>query len=339
MHRLFAPLAAATFLAPAAGLAEVPAVLVSIKPIHSLVSSLMQGVGEPALLVPGASSPHNFSLKPSDAAHIAEAGTIFWVGESLEVFLEEPLTTLGENAHIVELAETRNLILLPVRDDAAFEPHDDEHGDEHEHEEEHGHEDEHEDAEDHDQHAEDDHGHEDHGHDGIDPHIWLDPVNAKAMVKVIEGALISADPNHATIYINNSAALLGRLDALIGEVDETLAPARGVPFIVFHDAYQYFEARFGVAAAGSITVSPEVQPGAKRIREIREKLKDLEAACVFSEPQFPPRLIGVVTEGTDVRTATLDPLGADLPEGPDLYFDLIRHMGLSLRTCLLDRTD
>lgn len=165
-------------------------------------------------------------------------------------------------------------------------------------------------------------------------HLWLDPVNAQAMVRKIASALGAADPANAARYETNAGATIQRLQALTSEIRDMMAPVAGRPYIVFHDAYRYFEERFGVPATGSITVSPEVIPGAARLREIRGKIQEVEAVCVFAEPQFEPRLVRTVTEGTDARVGELDPLGASIADGPDLYFDLIRGLASSLSECL-----
>ncbi len=192
---------------------------------------------------------------------------------------------------------------------------------------------------DHDKKAENDHGdhdHDDHAHGAFDVHVWLDPVNAKALVHEIEETLAGADPANAAAYEANAKEVMSRLDALTGQVAAELEPVKGKGFIVFHDAYRSFENRFGLTASGSITVSPEVMPGAERVRELRAKVKELGATCVFSEPQFEPKLISTVTEGTSARAGVLDPLGASIENGPDLYFTLIRNMATSFRTCMAE---
>ena len=195
----------------------------------------------------------------------------------------------------------------------------------------------------HDHEKHDDHDHEKHakkehddhdGHGEFDPHVWLDPVNAKAIVHEIEEALVKADPEHASIYKANAHKMMDQLDSLVAELSDQLEPVHEKGFIVFHDAYQYFEQRFDVAAIGSITVSPEVMPGAERVSELREKISDLSATCVFSEPQFEPKLVETLVDGTGARTGVLDPLGATLVKGPDLYFQLLRNMASSLKKCL-----
>ena len=293
--------------------ADGPKVVVSIKPIHSLVAAIMQGVGTPDLIVDGAASPHTYALKPSNARSLQEAKVVFWVGPGMEAFLQKPLAALGSNATIVELDDAPGITKLKFREGGAFEPHDD--GDEHE--------------------ASDDHAHgHNHDHGEFDTHLWLDPHNAKALVSEITTSLVAADPVNALTYQANQKALNDKLDALDTEIASTLAPVKDKPFIVFHDAYQYFEHRYGVRVSGSITVSPETIPGAQRVAEIHSKVADLGATCVFAEPQFEPKLVNVVLEGTSAKSGTLDPEAATLPQGPDLYFDLMRGIASSLKACL-----
>lgn len=311
-------------------------VVVSIKPIHSLVSAVMEGVGTPELIVKGAASPHTYSLTPSQARALQNAKLVFWVGHELEAFLEKPIATLGAGAKHIELMDAHGLVRLDLREGGAFEEHDHDHGhDEHKHEgehkdgehkhDEHKHEAEHKDGE---------HKHEGHHGEEVDAHIWLDPENAKAIVYEVAEALVANDPKNAAAYEKNEQRLLADLNALIAEVRETVAPVRGKGFIVFHDAYQFFEKRFNILAAGSITVNPDTPSSVGWIREIKDKVRDLGAACVFSEPQFPPKIIRTVIEGTNAKTGVLDPLGAGLDDGPGLYFQLIRNMARSLRHCL-----
>lgn len=310
-------------LAAGTGWADAPKVVASIKPVHSLVAAIMQGVGEPKLIVEGAASPHTYSLKPSNAKTLESADVIFWVSHGLEAFLEKPLTALASKAKVVELDDAPGLVKLAFREGGAFEAHDD--GD---HANDHG--------EAHAGHDHDANSPEAHDHDEgeFDMHLWLDPANAKAMAAEIERTLATADPANAATYAANAKALDIKLTALDTELAATVAPIKDKPFVVFHDAYQYFEHRYGVKVAGSITVSPESMPGAERISEIHAKVKQLNATCVFAEPQFEPRLVKVVTEGTSAKSATLDPEAATLPQGPDLYFDLMRGIATSLKNCL-----
>ena len=315
-----------------------PNVVVSIKPIHSLVAAVMAGVGEPTLIVDGGASPHTYNLKPSNARAIESADVVFWVGDGLEKFLEKPLQSLGGKATVVELDDAKGLEKLPFREGGPFEGHD--HGEHESHDHaahDHGSHEDHASHEHADEHKhEDKHEHEGHDHDEgeFDMHLWLDPANAKAMAFEIEKTLITADPQNAQTYQQNTKKLIEDLDALDKEIVATVAPIKDKPFIVFHDAYQYFENRYGVKTAGSITVSPESIPGAERIKQIHAKVKELNATCVFAEPQFEPKLVNVVIEGTNAKSATLDPEAATLEAGPDLYFKLMRGIATSLKSCL-----
>ena len=308
--------AAALLVMPSLAAAEVR-VVASVKPIHSLVASIMQGAGEPSLIVSGAASPHTYSLKPSDAQKLEDADVVFWIGHDFEAFLDKPLEALPGDARVVALSEAPELIKLPFREGGPFEAHDD--GDHEDHAAEAGGEAEH---------------HDDHEHGGIDMHLWLDPMNAKAMAKQISDTLVAADPANADIYRKNTETLDKQLDALDKEIAATVEPVKDKPFIVFHDAYQYFENRYHVRVAGSVTVSPETMPGAERLSAIHAKIGELGAACVFAEPQFEPKLLNVVTEGTTARSGVLDPEGGALTEGPALYGDLLRAMAASLTGCL-----
>lgn len=317
--------------APCALAAEPPAVVASFKPLHSLVAGVMQGVGEPGLLIGTNASPHTYTMKPSNAAQLERAKVVFWIGPDFEHFLEKPLEALASGAKSVELSEAPGVELLDSRAGGTFEDHShDEDG--HDHAEEAGH-----DEEDHDHDHAGESGHDGHGHDhaeGRDMHLWLDPDNARAMAKQIARTLAEVDPANAAAYEKNGAALDERLAALDGELAETLAPVKDRPFIVFHDAFQYMERHYGLKVAGSITVNPEIMPGAARIREIREKIAALGATCVFSEPSFEPRIVTTLVEGTDARAGELNPEGGALDAGPDLYFALMRENATSLTSCL-----
>ena len=385
MRAVKSALLASTFLFTSTAVATADVkVVASIKPVHSLVASVMQGVSEPSLLVKGAGSPHTYSLKPSQAKELQAADIVFWMSHDLEAFLENSIESIAKNAKAVSLMDSHGLMKLNFREGGAFDAHDhghddhgddkhddhghdkhddhgddkhddhghdkhDDHGDDkhddhgHDKHDDHGH-DKHDDHGDdkHDDHGHDkhdDHGHDkhdDHGHDEVDPHVWLDPQNAKSLVHEIEEHLAEIDPSNAAKYEANAKAVMKKLDALTKEIEADLKPIRERGYVVFHDAYQYFEKRFGVSAVGSITVSPEVLPGAERVSELRDKVKSLNASCVFSEPQFEPKLVKTITENTDAGTGVLDPLGANIKDGPELYFTLIRNMAKSLKDCLMN---
>ena len=324
-------------------------VVASIKPIHSLVSYLMDGIGKPDLIVDGYASPHGFAMKPSHAKILQNADLIFWVGEDLENFLEKPLSSIAKKAEKIELIEIKGLQVLKFRERNIFDEHDHEHGhDDHGKKEDdhddHGHDDDHGKKEDDHDHDHDDHGkkeddHDDHGHDDhdghahgeFDPHIWLDPINAKAMLNEMAEHLIENDPKNEAKYKSNLAKALQEIDKLTIDVMTDLSSSDAS--IVFHDAYQYFEKRFNVNILGAFTVNTDVMPGAEQLAEIREIIEHDKVACVFSEPQFNPDIIKAVAKDMNIKTGVVDPLGATLDPGKDLYFNLIRNMSASFKGC------
>lgn len=285
-------------------------VVASIVPVHSLAAAVMDGAGKPHLLVPGKASPHTFAMRPSDARRLEQAQAVFWIGPMLESFLDRPLKALARDAQVVALAGAEGVRTLPFREGGPWEAH--AHGGE-----------------------AGAHGGHDHAHEVIDGHIWLDPRNAAAMTKAIARVLGQLDPANKGRYEANAARAVARIETLDKRLADTLSPVQGKPYIVFHDAYQYFEARYGLTPAGSITVSPEISPGAKRLVEIRARVAQDRAICVFSEPQFEPRLVATLVQGTQAKTAALDPEGARVSPGPGAYFDLMRNLGDDLTRCLI----
>lgn len=303
-----------------------PQVAASIRPIHALVAGVMAGVGEPALLIKGVASPHDYSLRPSDLRTINGAAVVFWVGENMESVLAQPLVNAG-NTRSVELAEAPGVELLEIREGGSWDAHAHDH-DTHDEHDEHGHEDH---DHDHEEHHEE--HHEKH-HGSLDAHIWLDPRNAMAMVAQIARVLGEVDPQRAGTYDRNARQLTDRLKALDRELADTLAPVQEVPYFVFHDAYQYFENRYDLNALGSITLDPERLPGARRVKEIRDRIQAGEARCLFSEPQFQSDLVTTLVEGTSAGTGVLDPLGGDGAAGEEAYFRLLRELAAGLKDCL-----
>ena len=310
-------------------------VVASIKPIHSLISYVMDGVGTPDLLIDGSSSPHTFQLKPSHASMLQEADIVFWIGEDLETFLETPLESIAKDAKQVTLMESKDIELLKFREKNVFDDHDDhgddhdEHGDEHE---EHG--DEHDEHEEHgDEHDEhDEHAHHDgHNHGEFDMHFWLDPEIAKTIVQIAAKEMSEIDPANASKYEANAAKALNELDQLINDIRSKIN--KDATYVVFHDAYQYFEQRFGIEVIGALTVNPEVLPGAKQLAEIRGVIEHEGVNCLFSEPQLNPSIAETIASDTDVKAAVLDPLGAKLEPGKDLYFDVISDIASSFESC------
>jgi len=308
-------------------------VVASIKPLHSLASYLMDGVGKPDLIVEGYGSPHGFSMKPSHAKILQNADLIFWVGEDLEIFLEKPLSSIAKKAEKIELMEIKGLNVLKFRERNIFDKHDhddhDDHGkkeddhDDHEHDD-HDKKEEHADHDDHD-------GHEGHAHGEYDPHIWLDPMNAKVILNEMVEHLIENDAKNASKYKSNLKNAFKDIDKLTADVKADLS--KSTASIVFHDAYQYFEERFDINILGAFTVNTDVMPGAEQLSEIREIIEHDKVSCIFSEPQFNPDIINAVAKDMDIKTGILDPLGATLNPGKNLYFDLIRNMSDSFKGC------
>ena len=279
-------------------------VVTTIKPLHSLIANVMDGVGEPSLIIEGSTSPHSFTLKPSHAKLLEEADLIFWVGEGIETFMERPLESIVKNAEVVEFMEIESIEKLKFREESIYGDHDD-----------------------HDDHA----GHEGHNHGEFDAHIWLDPSNAKEMVHEIAHELGDLDPANKDKYEANAEATIIALDQLIKDVSKDIN--KDAKFVVFHDAYQYFEERFGLRAAGALTLNTDVLPGAKQIDEIQDVIKDRGINCIFSEPQFNPKIISTIADDTNIKTGVFDPLGANIKSGKDLYFKLISNLGNELKGC------
>ena len=307
-------------------------VVTSIKPLHSLASYLMDGVGKPDLIVDGYASPHGFSMKPSHAKMLQDADLIFWVGEDLENFLEKPLNSIAKKAEKIELMDIKGLNVLSFRERNIFDEHDD-------HDDHEGHakkkKDDHDDHDGHAKKKKDDHDdhddHEGHGHGEYDPHIWLDPINAKVILKEMTEHLIENDSKNTSTYKSNLDKALKDIDKLTMDVMTELN--QSVSSIVFHDAYQYFEKRFNVNILGAFTVNTDVMPGAEQLAQIREIIEHDKVSCVFSEPQFNPDIIKAVAKDMNIKTGVIDPLGATLDPGRDLYFDLIRNMSASFKGC------
>jgi zinc transport system substrate-binding protein len=285
-------------------------VVASIKPLHSLTSYLMDGVGKPDVIVDGYNSPHNFSLKPSHAKMLENADLVIWIGEDLETFLEKPLNTIAKKATNIEVMDIEGIQKLEFREKNIFEEHDDHKGD--------------------DDHKKKD-AHEDHGHGTHDPHVWLDPINAKVIIKEITNQLVQLDSKNSSIYKSNSKKALADIDKLVKDIKKKLN--KDLRFVVFHDAYQYFENRFGIQILGALTINTDVMPGAEQLSEIREVIEHEKVNCLFSEPQFNPSIIKSIAKDTKIKTGILDPLGAKLDKGKNLYFDLLNDMVSSFKDC------
>ena len=283
--------------------AKVPRVATDIPPVHSLVSQVMGELGTPKLIIPPGTSPHGYAMRPSEARALQAADVVFWMGQDLTAWFGRAIKALAANATTVALSESKDLIRHPYRTTKNFDTH----------------------------------THDEGEHDAtakIDPHLWLDPDNALIFLDVIATTLARLDAIHADTYLTNAAQAKAALEALKSELNATVQPIRGRPFIVFHDAYHYFEHRFDVEAAGSVSIGDASSPGPARIAAIRGKVQTLGATCVFSEPQFEPKIIATIIEKTAARSGILDPVGATLKPGPNQYSQLLRHLAHGLLTCL-----
>ena len=300
-------------------MADVPNVAADIAPVHSLVSRVMDGIGAPKLVVQSGASPHGYRLRPSEAKALQDADLVFWMGEKLTPWLDGALKTLASKASITTLMDQEGVILHDFRESVLFEAHDhSDHNDEKDH-------DDHDDDKDHDDH--DDHG-------GHDPHSWLSPENAKLWLNIIASKLSVSDPENAATYFMNAAAGQTEIKEMITEVSATLKPVQGGKFVVFHDAYQYFENDFDFYASGAISLSDASDPSPARVAKIQKRIRDEGIQCVLAEPQFKRGLVATVMEGSEATASVIDPMGADLKTGPKLYTQLIINMAKTLRNCL-----
>lgn len=306
-------------LTASSALAEVPRVATDIAPVHGLAAKVMEGLGTPDLIVPPDASPHDFALRPSQARALQDAGLVIWIGPDLTPWLERTLNSLS-TATTLELNALPGTHLVDWRDLEAFgEDHDDDDD-----------EDDHDDHEEEHDEGEDDHGHE---HGTADPHSWLDPENAKTWTDAIAAELARQDPENAATYQANADAAKAAIDAATAEAAERLAPHRDAGFLVFHDAYQYFEAHFDLHATGSIADSDAAMPGPGRIRELQARIAEDGIACLFAEPQFESGLIDTLAEGSGARIAVLDPLGTGLEPGAGFYPALLGAMTDAMAGC------
>ena len=279
-----------------------PKVMTSIRPVQALVYAVMSEIGLPDVLLEPGVSPHTFALKPSQAQMLQDADIIFWIGPGLETALEEPLQNLGANARHVRLIDAPGLDLIHFDKEEA------------------GHE------------AEA--GHDGHGHGSIDPHIWLSPNNAMAMIDKIEAELSLLTPGNAELYAKNAKVAKNRLKLLAKKMDEVLSHTRTVPYMVTHDGFGYIARDFDMNQVGYLQIIPGREPGAKHIAQIREAIASQGVACLFTEPQFTPALAQRLADETGIRLGELDPLGGALDMSPTLHVRIIQQLALSMDQCL-----
>lgn len=286
-----------------------PVIIVSIKPFYNICAKIMVSVGKPQLLLTQNASPHDYQLKPSDAKLINSADLIIWAGPELESYLQKPIHSLATND--LNLSQVPGLKLLPVRTSTNWEEH--EHNDTH------------------------DHHHHDHNHShanmSYDPHFWLSPNNAIIIANAIAQHLGKIDPTHAKVYLDNAKAFAHELKQNVNSWRQQLDPYKNNPYIVGHDAYQYFNNFFGLDGVGSITLNPEIPPSVHRIQQIQQLLINEKVVCIFSEPQFNYKIIDTLIKGTKVHKGQLDPLGQDSDLGPNGYIVLMDNLVNGFITC------
>lgn len=299
--RFFIKLVCFVSLAMTGVLHAAPKVVVTISPIYALTQGVMQGVGEPILLVAPGASPHSYALKPSQVSDLNSADLVIWVGESLETFLIKTIAQLPSTTKTLALLTTPGLDPLHFRT---------------EHDHDHNH----------------DHNH-DHVHTGFDPHVWLDPIRTQVLVTAIANALSNIDAEHKNIYQANAQKINQQLSQLDQQLRTDLSPIQNKPFVVFHDAYQYLEKRYNLNAVGAITVNPEISPSAQHISEIQNLIKQKNVVCIFAEPQFKPAIVDMIAKGTVVREGVLNPEGT-VGYGFTGYAHLLTSLSTALKTCL-----
>lgn len=282
---------------PAQALAA-PKIVASIRPVQALLYAVMGETGMPDVLLEPGSSPHTFALKPSQAQMLQDADLVFWIGPELETMLQSTLEGLSlPNAKLIE---------APGLDLLHFET-DDAPG--------HG----------------NDNGH-DHG--SVDPHIWLSPKNAMAMIDMIASELSRIAPGNANIYAKNARFAKNRQKLLIKKMDDVLSHTRGVPYMVQHDGFGYLARDFSMNEVGHLQTIPGREPGAMHIAEVRDAIAARGVVCLFTEPQFTPALAQRLQEETGVRLGELDPMGADLEMSPTLHIRIIQQLVLAMDQCL-----
>lgn len=295
-------------------MAEVPRVVTDIPAVHSLVAQVMGDLGQPELLLDKGANGHSFQMRPSQAAGLQEADLVVWIGPSMTPWLDRALDGIS-NAPQLQLLSAEG---THVQDFGATDAHD--HSDE-DHDEvkaEEGHE---------------EHGEEDHDHKGTDPHAWLDPANASHWLGLIAADLSKLDPDNAATYAANAAAAQTQITALDAELTATLAPVKDHPFVVFHDAYGYFTAHYGLTVAAKISDGDAAAPGAKHIAEVQEILAK-GPTCLHPEANHDDKLAVQLAEATAAKLgAPLDPEGSTFDAGPTVYADLMRGLAKSLADC------
>ena len=309
---------------------ETTGVISTIQPINSLVSAVIGNTGKTISIIPAEQSPHDFKLKPSDVKVLQNGNIIFYVSNHLESSVTKVFKNLPKNIKLINLMEESGINHLAIRDNAAWERHD-HHGDDHDDHDKHGKK--HDDHDDHDKHGKKHDDHDDHEKED-DVHIWLSPDNAIKIVQKVNKVLSLYFPENSKIYNDNTTKFIDKIRSLKMELIKEMSPIKNKPYIVFHDAYQYFEKTFELNAVGSVALEGDIASSPKQISFIKDKIIKSKASCVFQEPQFDSKLVKIVVEGTNAKIGTLDPLGVNITGNKDFYLQLLTNMAKSLKECL-----
>ena len=317
MMKLFSIIILFVFSSINAFATETTGVISTIQPINSLVSAVIGNTGKTISIIPAEQSPHDFKLKPSDVKVLQNSNIIFYVSNHLESSVTKVFKNLPKNIKLINLMEESGINHLAIRDNAAWERHD-HHGDDHD---------------DHDKHGKKHDDHDDHEKED-DVHIWLSPDNAIKIVQKVNKVLSLYFPENSKIYNENTTKFIDKIRNLKMELIKELSPIKNKPYIVFHDAYQYFEKTFELNAVGSVALEGDIASSPKQISFIKDKIIKSKASCVFQEPQFDSKLVKIVVEGTNAKTGTLDPLGVNITGNKDFYLQLLTNMAKSLKECL-----
>ena len=310
---------------------ETTGVISTIQPINSLVSAVIGNTGKSITIIPSEQSPHDFKLKPSDVKVLQNGNIIFYVSNHLESSITKVFKNLPKNIKLINLMEESGVNHLAIRDNDAWERHDHHGHDDHDDHDKHGKK--HDDHDDHDKHGKKHDDHDDHEKED-DVHVWLSPDNAIKIVQKVNKVLSLYFPENSKIYNENTTKFIDKIRNLKMELIKELSPIKNKPYIVFHDAYQYFEKTFELNAVGSVALEGDIASSPKQISIIKDKIVKSKASCVFQEPQFDSKLVKIVVEGTDAKIGTLDPLGVNISENKDFYLQLLTNMTKSLKECL-----
>ena len=330
MMKLFSIIILFVFSSINAFATETTGVISTIQPINSLVSAVIGNTGKTISIIPAEQSPHDFKLKPSDVKVLQNSNIIFYVSNHLESSVTKVFKNLPKNIKLINLMEESGINHLAIRDNAAWERHD-HHGDDHDDHDKHGKK--HDDHDDHEKHGKKHDDHDDHEKED-DVHIWLSPDNAIKIVQKVNKVLSLYFPENSKIYNENTTKFIDKIRNLKMELIKELSPIKNKPYIVFHDAYQYFEKTFELNAVGSVALEGDIASSPKQISFIKDKIIKSKASCVFQEPQFDSKLVKIVVEGTNAKIGTLDPLGVNITGNKDFYLQLLTNMAKSLKKCL-----